>query len=146
MKWFQSKSLRQQVLIIKYFSHTVLVFIVDFEYVFTKLDLIAVGNQQTFTRSKSTIETLAQGIFKVNNKDTRTSPKMKRLAKIVNGKPLAILAKRFRWRRSGILIDNFENILQFFYCFNCWLWTSKILLERPCLNSIIGNQYIQALF
>ena len=94
MKWFQSKSLRQQVLTIKYFSHTVLVFIADFEYVFTKLDLIAVGNQQTFTRSKSTIETLAQGIFKVNNKDTRTSPKTKRLAKIVNGKPLAILAKR----------------------------------------------------
>ena len=86
--------MRQQVLTIKYFSHTVLVFIVDFEYVFTKLDLIAVGNQQTFTRSKSTIETLAQGIFKVNNKDTRTSPKTKRLAKIVNGKPLAILAKR----------------------------------------------------
>ena len=86
--------MRQQVLTIKYFSHTVLVFIVDFEYVFTKLDLIAVGNQQTFTRSKSTIETLAQGIFKVNNKDTRTSPKTKRLAKIVNGKSLAILAKR----------------------------------------------------
>ena len=86
--------MRQQVLTIKYFSHTVLVFIVDFEYVFTKLDLIAVGNQQTFTHSKSTIETLAQGIFKVNNKDTRTSPKTKRLAKIVNGKPLAILAKR----------------------------------------------------
>ena len=86
--------MRQQVLTIKYFSHTVLVFIVDFEYVFTKLDLIAVGNQQTFTRSKSTIEALAQGIFKVNNKDTRTSPKTKRLAKIVNGKSLAILAKR----------------------------------------------------
>ena len=71
-------------------------------------EVLSLCTQQTFTCSKSTIETLKKvwNMFKVNNKDT----------------------KRRQWHHSGVFNVNFEHISQHFLEFVLLLWTGKCFL------------------
>ena len=57
-------------------------------------------------------------LFKVNNRNIRERSEI--------CSKLTIKAPEQRsWRRSSVVIVNFEHSSHIFYCFYCWLWTRK---------------------
>ena len=59
-------------------------------------------------------------LFKVNNRNTRK--KCKGCSNLTIKTP----ERRHHWFHSSIFVVNFDHSLYtFFYCFYCWLWTSK---------------------
>ena len=60
-------------------------------------------------------------LFKVNNGNTRAMCEI--CLKLTTKK-----SKWRQWRRSGVFIVNFEQIVVWL-CFHCWLWTSKCQLD-----------------
>ena len=68
--------------------------------------------------------------FKVNNGN------MKTICKTCSNITMKKLEKRQK-RCSGIFIVNFEHISHIFWCFHCWILTSKCRLSGYLLNNIL---------
>ena len=66
-------------------------------------------------------------LFKVSNGNTR------RMYEICSKLTIEALERR-HWHHSGVL-NRFHTL---FWCFYCWLWTSKCRLGASCMNSKDG--------
>ena len=64
-------------------------------------------------------------LFKVNNRNSRKTYE-------ICSKLTIKTQQRGHWSRSGVFIVILNIIDTFFYCFHCWLWTTKFSKCSTC--------------
>ena len=76
-------------------------------------------------------------------------PTDKYMFKVKNNRFICMCSKlkiNVAWHRSVFYIVDFQQFYNFFYCFNCWLWTGNYFLEMKARIKILSLHYFSLVF